>query len=96
MNRRQFALMLPASALLAGCDTDQKPNNTATLLNNSGVQDALKALSDAVGGLEGDVGRFEDEDWKEVVPDVELASSSVRGAFDKLRQALGVQHLEME
>jgi hypothetical protein len=91
MNRRHFALMLPAVSLLAGCDTDQKPDHAATLLNNSGVQDALKALSDAINGLESDVGRFEGENWKEVVPDVESASTEIRDAFDKLRQELGVQ-----
>ncbi len=61
------------------------------LLNNSGVQDSLKALSDAIDGLESDIGRFESENWREVVPDVESASGEVRDAFDKLRQELGVQ-----
>jgi hypothetical protein len=92
MNRRQFALLLPAAALLAGCDTDQKPDHAATLLNNSGVQNALKALSDAIEGLESDdVGGFEGENWREVVPDVESPSSEVRDALEKLRQELGVQ-----
>lgn len=92
MDRRRLALMLPAAVLLAGCDTDQKPDHAATLLNNSGVQDAVKALSDAIDGLESEVGRFENENWKEVVPSVESASSEVRDAFDKLRQELGIQN----
>lgn len=54
MNRRQFALLFPSAVLLVGCDTDQKPDHTATLLNNSGVQEAMKALDDAIGTLEGD------------------------------------------
>lgn len=91
MDRRQFALLLPATALLAGCDADQKPDHAATLLNNSGVQEALKALSDAIDALEGDVGRFEGENWKDVVPDVETAAADVRDAFDRLRKELGVQ-----
>ena len=90
MNRRQFAIMLPVACTLIGCDTDQKPSSTATLLNNSEVQDALKALNDAIDSLEGDVGRFDEDNWREVVPDVETSATDVRNAFDNLRQALGV------
>ena len=54
------------------------------------MQDALKALNDAIEGLESDTGRFEGENWRDVVPDVEAASTDVRDAFDKLRQELGV------
>ena len=91
MNRRRFALLLPAAAVLAGCDTDHKPDHAATLVNNSGIQNALQILSQAIATLEGDVGLFEDEDWKDVVPDVQAASSEVRDAYEKLRRALGVQ-----
>lgn len=90
MDRRHFFILLPAAVLLAGCDTEQKPSSTATLLNNSGVQDALKTLNSAIGDLGGDVGRFEGENWRDVVPDVESASADVRSAFDTLRRALGV------
>lgn len=90
MNRRKFALLLPAAAMM-GCDTEQKPSHGATLLNNSAVQAALKALDDAIDGLEGDVGRFEGENWREVVPDVDAAATDVRDAFNALRRELGVQ-----
>jgi hypothetical protein len=92
MNRRAFALVAVSSSVAAviGCDTDQKPSHTATLLNNSGVQDALKAVEDAIGTLEGDVGEFEDGDnWREVVPNVQAAANDVRDAFERLRTELG-------
>jgi hypothetical protein len=90
MNRRLFALTLPAAALFVGCDTDQKPSHTATLLSNGEVQDAMKAVDSAIGDLEGDVGRFDDENWREIVPDVQTAATDVRDAFARLRTALGV------
>ncbi len=91
MNRRQFAItLLPAAGLLIGCDDNQKPAATATLLNNKEVQDAMKAVDSAIGDLEGDVGRFEGENWRDVVPDVESAAAEIRDAFASLRRALGV------
>jgi hypothetical protein len=90
MNRRQFAASLPLAGLLIGCDTDQKPSHTATLLDNSEVQDAMKSLDSAIGDLEGAVSNFDDENWREVAPDVETATTDVRVAFDSLRRALGV------
>ena len=90
MNRRQFAILIPAAFTLVGCDTDQQPSSTATLLNNSEVQNALKALDGAIDSLESDVSRFEDENWREVVPDVDTSATNVRDAFDILRKALGV------
>jgi hypothetical protein len=52
MNRRDFArTALSSTALLFGCDNEQKPSHTATLLNNSGVQEALKSVEDAISGL---------------------------------------------
>lgn len=90
MNRRMFALSLPASAILIGCDTDQKPSSTATLLSNKDVQEAMQSLSSAIGDLEGSVGSFASENWREVVPSVEAATSDVRNAFSKLRSTLGI------
>jgi hypothetical protein len=55
------------------------------------VQDALKALRDAINELESELGRFGGENWREVVPDVESAGSGARDGFDKVRQELGVQ-----
>jgi hypothetical protein len=91
MNRRRFALLLPAVGLMAACDSDQKPSHSATLLNNADVQHALKALSNAISGLEGNVDRFENENWREVVPDVEISSAEVFNAFNQLESALGVK-----
>jgi hypothetical protein len=91
MNRRDFALAaLTSSAMMvAGCDTDQKPSATATLLNNSGAQEALKAVEDAISGLEGNVDDFDDENWREVVASVKTSTDDVRDAFERLRQELG-------
>lgn len=86
-----FALAVASSvACLTACDNDQKPSTTATLLNSGDVQDALKGLSSAIDSLESEVGNFETEDWKEVVPEVNNAATEVRDAFDRLRRALGV------
>lgn len=90
MNRRQFAILLPAACALVSCDTDQKPSSTATLLNNSEVQNALKELDSTIDDLQSNVGRLDDENWRDVVPDIESATTDIRDAFDSLRQALGV------
>lgn len=90
MNRRQFSLTLPVAAILVGCDTDQKPSSTSTLLNNNGVQQAMKSVEYAIGALEGDVGGFDDENWREVVPNVQAAAANVRDTFERLRTELGV------
>jgi hypothetical protein len=49
------------------------------------VQGVLKGVSDAIDGLESVVGRFGGENWRDVVPDVESASSEARDAYDKMR-----------
>jgi GAF domain-containing protein len=91
MNRRQFArVTLSATTLLIGCDTEQKPSHTATLLNNSEVQEALKSLASAIDNLVGDVGDFDSKNWKEVVPEVTSGAEEVSGAFERLRRALQV------
>lgn len=91
MNRRNFTLALLSSAVVvAGCDTDQKPSHTATALNNGEVQRALQNLGAAIGTLQNEAAQFDDEDWKDVVPEVQGAAENVHGAFNALRQALGV------
>ena len=93
MNRRQFALALSATATgLIGCDTEQKPSSTATLLNNEDVQNAMKALSSAISDLESEVTGFDGGNWREVVPNVQTGASNVSYAFQKLRDALGVKN----
>jgi hypothetical protein len=82
---------LGAAILLTGCDTEQKPSGTATLLNNSGVQEAMKRLADAIGGLGSRIGQFDSGDsWREVVPEVRSAASDVESAFSALRSQLGI------
>jgi hypothetical protein len=89
MNRRHFAVAAVSSFIaLTACDTDQKPSHTATLFNNAAVQRALQSLESAISGLEGDVGSFSTEDWREVVPGVETSANDVRDAFDELKKAL--------
>jgi hypothetical protein len=91
MNRRQFArATLSATVILMGCDSNQKPFHSATLLNNGGVQDALKSLADAIDNLVGDVGDFDTKSWREVVPAVTRETEEVSGAFERLRRALQV------
>lgn len=77
--------------MLVGCDSDQKPAHTATLLDNHQVQAALQELNSSIDELQAAIGRFNDENWRDVVPDVESASSSVSSAFSSLQTALGVR-----
>src|SRR5260370_14179695 len=91
MNRRNFSLAVLSSAVLSsGCESDQKPSRTATALNIGEVQRALQNLSNAIGTLENETARFEDEDWKAVVPEIQGAAANVQSAFNNLRQSLGV------
>lgn len=90
MNRRSFALSLPALGLLAGCDSEQQPSSTATLLSNGDVQSAMKTLARELDDLESRVGGFDDGNWREVVPEVRASAENVRSAFDVLRRSLGV------
>ena len=90
MNRREFALALTSStALLAGCDSEPKPDHTATLLNNPEVHQAVQSIDDAIANLEGDVDDFDTENWREVVPNMKASTDEIREAFDQLKTALG-------
>jgi CMP-N-acetylneuraminic acid synthetase len=91
MDRRYFALAISAG-LVAGCDTNQKPAATATLLNNGEIQEAMKRLSDSIDNMVGDVGEFDDENWREVVPKVVDSAQEVSSAFELLRRALSVSN----
>lgn len=89
MNRRQFAISLPAAGLLIGCDADRKPAPASTPLNAE-VRDALNSLGAAIRNLETNVDRLGDESWADVVPDVTGAANDLRGPFEALKKALGV------
>ena len=93
MNRRRFAIALPLAGLLIGCDSDndQKPSATATLFNSPEVQEAMKDVEDSIGDLEDTAQRFEGENWRDVVPDIQTAAEDVRDSFENLRQALGIE-----
>ena len=90
MNRRQFAISALSASTILGCDTDQKPSHTATLLNNADIQNAMKSLADAIDNLAEDVSEFDTEDWKEVVPKITGGTEDVSAAFERLRRALQV------
>lgn len=89
---RRAALLGAGLLLLCACDTEQKPVPTATLTNNSNIQEAMKKLASAISDLEGEVGSFQDTNWREVVPGVEEASGNVRDTFAALQQALGISN----
>jgi hypothetical protein len=94
MNRRRFAVAaISFTVLLAGCDTVQKPSSTATLLNNSGIQEALKSLAAAIDDLVSDISEFDTENWREVVPKVTSSAEDVSGRFETLRRSLSVPNV---
>ena len=79
MNRREFAFVsLTSSAgLLVGCDTDPKPDHTATLFNSSEVQEAVQSIEAAIADFESDVVDFDTENWREVVPKVKASTDEI-------------------
>jgi outer membrane murein-binding lipoprotein Lpp len=91
MNRRQFALASIASSVtvLAGCDTEPKPDPLATLLNNPAVHEAFKALEDASSSLESNVDAFDTDNWRDVVPTVKTDSADIADGIEALKRALG-------
>ena len=91
MERRQavLALLGAGTLFIAGCDSESKPDATATLLNNENVHQAMKGVVDALETLEGDVDEFSTTNWREVVPNVEGATTNLRDAVDALRKELG-------
>lgn len=88
MNRRVFPVALAASVVSAavGCDSDPKP---AVLTNVKAVDSAMLLMDETIGGLETAAGAFESDNWREVVPDVQLKVSDVRIRYRELRKALG-------
>jgi outer membrane murein-binding lipoprotein Lpp len=91
MNRRQFALASLASSVmvLAGCDTESKPDHLATLLNNPAVHEAFKTLEDASSSLESNVDAFDTDNWRDVVPNVKTDSADIADGIEALKRALG-------
>ena len=84
MNRRQFAAsgLIATGVLLAGCEpARQRPS--------AELKSDLEVLDSAIGTLESKIGDFDQENWKDVVPEVKSAAAEVRSAFYKIREALG-------
>ncbi len=87
--RRRLILALGTlgAVALASCsrEQDDKPSAAATLANHEKIVGALNDLSSAVDGLEQAVGGFDGEDWRDVVPEVKSAASSVSDALATLK-----------
>ena len=90
-DRRELLIALTSVPLISliSCNTEPKPSATATLFNGRDVHEAMKGLLAAVGDLQNDVGGFDTENWRDVVPSVKAASAEVGNAVAKLRDALG-------
>jgi hypothetical protein len=84
-----MATLLALLVAMIACDSDPRPQATATLLNNEEVHQAFLALDSAVANLQGNVAQFDTENWREVVPEVRGAASNVESASAQLRKALG-------
>lgn len=93
MDRKRRALLSSVAGLAAlsfvGCDSEPKPSATATLTNNEQVNEAVGGLVGASDRLASEVGRFDTDDWRDVVPDVRSAAEDVASAVQTLRGALG-------
>jgi hypothetical protein len=91
MNRRQFALsyLVSSVAVVAGCNSEPKPDALATLLNNPAVHEAFKNLENAISSLESHVDDFDSENWRDVVENVKSDSSNLSDGIEALKSALG-------
>lgn len=92
MDRRQFALLLPAAGFLMGCRSEEEPPlpGTPINVNDERLQRALKSLASAIGDLEDNASHLQHGDWSKFVPKVEAVAADVRIAYEHLRQALGL------
>jgi len=78
-----------ATLMLAGCEKAPGPSRTATLANNDEVRAAVSTLVQSVDNLTAAIGGFDNENWRDVVPNVRTAAADVVSEVQKLRQALG-------
>jgi hypothetical protein len=90
--RRRLLLALGSigAAALASCSNgqDDEPSAAATLANHDKIVDALNELSSAVDSLEQSIGGFDDDNWREVVPEVKTAASNVSDALATLKDLM--------
>ncbi len=84
LGRRDFGASIVTCSLLAlaGCNGSR---------SGPSVDNELSALAEAISSLSSTVGRFKDDEWKDVVPDVESDASDVVNAFANLKAAMGKQ-----
>jgi len=89
--RKAFSVIASGAALLAlaGCDAEDKPSATATVLNNENVHEAMKSVEEALDSLESNVDDFSTTNWKEVVPEVEVSVADLRQSLNQLKKELG-------
>lgn len=80
---------LGAAGVLIGCDSEPKPDTTATVFNREKVHQAVLQLDSEVASLESHAEDFGTTNWKEVVPKVENDAANLRGALDDLMHELG-------
>lgn len=86
------ALLIVLGAIGAGVVTacsrqadDDKPSAVATLANHDKIVEALGDMSAAVESLEQSIGGFDDDNWRDVVPEVKTAVASVSEALAALK-----------
>jgi hypothetical protein len=89
-SRRALVLTVATTALaaLAACSKDEGPNVRATSNNFEKVKSKVGDLESAVESLMQAIGRFDDDNWREVVPDVRNAASEVESVLADLKEAM--------
>jgi hypothetical protein len=90
--RRRLFLTLSALAAatagLAACAKEDDPAAAVTGANHDGVAEALDALGSAIDDLGTAIDRFDDDNWRDVVPDVRTSATDVSNAADQLKDLL--------
>ena len=92
------ALWLGLALLLTGCgpsrveqleaeNQDLKDQVEQLQSQLSNIKDKASELETASSGLQQQLGRFEDENWRDVVPDAQEAGSDVESAQQELSDA---------
>ena len=89
--RRRLLLAIGTlgAVALSACAKEDDPAAAAKPgPNHDKIVDALDALSSAVDDLSSAIDRFDDDNWREVVPDVRTAAEDVSNAADQLKDLL--------
>lgn len=88
MDRRRFALVLPAAAL-AGCRSTEHPSRDATLLHNRAVRSAVADLEQAINHLDMRLTAFGPENWRDALSNLQTSVVRIHSDMDELKHALG-------